>query len=456
MTDSTADSRLLAGMALLALGACVLAMVSGVAAAVTYTSWEPVLASLGLTLQHLRPVHESGALAWIFLGGVASVHLYLLRAFGPASAARRRVFAAEIVLWTVAGTGITVSLLAGNFSGKEYFGYHPIFSLPILAGWLLLTWSFFSLVGFRLRGRPVYIYMWAVALPLFLISYLEGHLYLLEQLSRQPVWDISIQWKAWGTLGGSFNLLAYGALMYTAGLVRGDDSYAYSRTAFGLLYLSILNIFTNYGHHTYHLPQSSWIHWFSFLVTMLEFILLAKAFLDILKLLKSAAGGRMADRFFRSATLWIFVMLVLAIAISIPPLNALIHGTHVVVAHSMGSMIGIDSMILWGALAYLVLFVAGTGEGALGGRRVYRAIPLLSVFLAVFVSSFLARGAAVGWQRYAGPSAPDLSRLHAAFPAVMTASGIGLAVTALWILAHWTWTLSTVVGKREPPPGAAA
>ncbi len=442
LKDTPVDRRLLAGIALLALGSCALTLLSGVATALTYTSYEPLIRSMGWTLQHLRPVHESGALAWIFLGGVACVHLYLRRTCGPATAALRRAFAAEIALWTVAGIGITVSLLGGHFSGKEYFGYHPIFSLPILVGWLLFAWSFFSQVGFSLRGRPVYLYMWTVALPLFVITYLEGHLYLLEQVSSQPVWDISIQWKAWGTLGGSFNLLAYGALMYTVGLVRGDDSYARSRTAFALLGVSFLNIFTNYGHHTYHLPQSSWIHWISFLVTMLELILLAKVFLDVLKLLAGAAvadSGRLSDRFFRSATLWTLVMLALALSISVPPVNALIHGTHVVVTHSMGSMIGIDSMILWGALAYLVLLVAG--EGALAGRRVLRAIPLLNAFLAVFLFSYLAHGIAVGWQRYAGSSAPDLSQWRAAFPGVMTISGLGLAVMALWIVGHWMWAL---------------
>ncbi|MFQ5844077.1 MAG: cbb3-type cytochrome c oxidase subunit I, partial [Planctomycetota bacterium] len=354
VTRSGAGSRCLAWLVLLALGACCAAVVSGVAVGLAYTGYEPALRSAGLTLQRLRPVHTASAFGWVFLGGAAVVYFYLHRTFGPPSPSMRRRTICQTALWAAAGVGILATLLAGWSTGREYLGYHPVFSVPILIGWILFAWNYYQRVGISLRGRPVYVYMWSVAIALFVITYVEGHLYLLGFVSDRPVRDLAIQWKSYGTMVGSFNLLAYGSIMYVAGAIRGDDRYAYSRTAFALFCAGVLNTFTNYGHHTYHLPQSAWIHWISFVVSMLETIILLKVFRDLLALRRAAPATddlRVPDRFVRSATLWTFLMLLLSVAIAVPPLNALIHGTHVVVAHSMGSMIGIDSMILWAALA---------------------------------------------------------------------------------------------------------
>jgi len=344
MTATRAETRPLAWLTLMAIGACAVAVMSGAAATIAYTSYEPLLRSTGLTLQRLRPIHEAFAFGWVFLGGAAVVQFYLHASFGPLSAPTRRRTMWQLSLWTLAGFGILATLLAGQFTGREYVGYQPVFSLLILTGWILFAWNYFSLVGCALRDRPAYIYMWSVAMVLFVVSFSEGHLYLIGWVSQQPAWDTAIQWKSNGALVGSFNLLAYGSLMYASGRIRGDDSYAYSRTAFALLFVGLLNTFTNYGHHTFHLPQSAWIHWISFVVSMLETIILARVFLDLLALRRSTSEGLplgVADWFFRSAALWMFILLALALTISIPPINALIHGTHVVVAHSMGSMLGI-------------------------------------------------------------------------------------------------------------------
>ncbi|MFQ5766939.1 MAG: cbb3-type cytochrome c oxidase subunit I, partial [Acidobacteriota bacterium] len=298
--------------------------------------------------------------------------------------------------------------------------------------------------GFRLKGRPVYIYMWSVAIPLFVVTYMEGHLYLLERISDQPVRDIALQWKSNGVLVGSFNLLAYGSLMYVVGRIRAEDSYAYSRTAFALFCVGVLNTFTNYGHHTYHLPQTPWIHWIAFVVSMLETIILAKLLLDIMGLRRvpsSPPSMRVPDLFVRSAMLWTLLMLMVSLLIAIPPLNALIHGTHVVVAHSMGSMLGIDSMILFGAFAYAMVWLKGAHHPVVRDRRVRRAVPLVNLFLGVFWSAFLIRGLASGWVRYMGPSAPDYSVVVTAFPRVVFISGTGLALSFLWIMGQWVRAL---------------
>jgi len=235
--------------------------------------------------------------------------------------------------------------------------------------------------------------------------------------------------------------------MYLAGGLRGDDSYAHSRTAHALFVVGVLNTFANYGHHTFHLPQSAWIHWISFVVSMLEVVILAKVFVDVLglrKMNRPAAELRGAVWFVRSATAWTFGLLVLALAISVPPLNALIHGTHVVVAHSMGSMIAIDSMILWAAFACMLVAMLGSDAAVVRGLRVVAVIPLINVFLLFFLSSLLARGIVDGWSRYLGPSSPDFSLYLEVFPLLLFVTGTGLAAAILWVIGHWAAALLPV------------
>jgi nitric oxide reductase subunit B len=442
--------RPLVGLALLALGACSLTFLIGLPVALTYTDQFTLLREWGITLQHLRPIHESCAFAWVFIGGVATVHLWLVQAHGPPDEAMRKRTFAMVTLWTAAGVGIVISLLGGHFTGREYLGYSPVFSILIVLGWLLFAWNFYARVGWSLKGRPVYVIMWWVAIPLFLFTYAEAHAYLLEYVSLRPLRDLAIQWKSAGAHVGAFNLLAYGSLMFVASALQGSESYAHSRTAFAFFTVGLLNTFCNYGHHTYHLPQSAWVHWVSFIVSMLELVILAKVFLDVGKLLKGRTGSSshpVIGGFMRSATLWTFLMLTLSIVIAVPPLNAVLHGTHAVSAHVMGAMVGIDSMILWAAMAYLVSQVVGANHRSLQKASICWAVRLVNVFLFGFILVYLLRGASAGWSRYAGAAASDHSEFVALFPTLMMVFGAGLMVSVLWILFHW---MSALLRSKDP------
>ncbi|MCZ6603481.1 MAG: cbb3-type cytochrome c oxidase subunit I [Planctomycetota bacterium] len=464
LRSAPAECRLLGYLLFLALAACALTVISGAVASIVYTDFEPQLRAAGLTLQHLRPIHETYAFAWVFLGGVSVVYYYLFREHGPFPGPMRLRMALQLALWTIAGIGILVTLLQGNFTGREYAGYHPAFSAMIMLGWLLFAWNFFARRGLSLRGQPVYVYMWSVGVVLFVVTYTEIHLYLLEAISLRPLRDLSIQWRGSGMLVGAFNQIAYGCLMYIVCCVRRDNSYAHSRTGFSLFYVGVLNSFTNYGHHTFHLPQSPWIHWISFLVSMLEVIILAKVFIDVLAMRRAerpAVDLVVADKFVRWAGIWTFLMLSLSLLISIPPINALIHGTHVVVAHSMGSMLGIDSFILWAGAAYIIRSMVGPDHPVVRGGRIRLAIPWVSVFLIFFWAAFLGSGVATGIGRYMDAAAPDLSFLLSSFPSHMFIAGFGLALAILWILGLWLLAIGSAIWRggaaplsevEQPPP----
>ena len=158
-----------------------------------------------------------------------------------------------------------------------------------------------------------------------------------------------------------------GRLFYIGERISGDPEYGHSKTAYALFGVGLLNSFTNFAHHSYHLPQSNLVKWIAFVVSMLEIIIFLRVIADLWILVQKRRGGEFeATRAsFGAAKLWTAAIVGSAILISIPPLNAIIHGTYVVAGHAMGAMIGIDTMILFGAIIWIlaeILQTAGRDE----------------------------------------------------------------------------------------------
>jgi nitric oxide reductase subunit B len=57
-------------------------------------------------------------------------------------------------------------------------------------------------------------------------------------------------------------------------------------------------------------------------------------------------------QFLIAANFWVFVNLIQALFMSIPAVNLYTHGTHITVAHAMGTTIGINSMFILAATFY--------------------------------------------------------------------------------------------------------
>ena len=330
----------------------------------------PSFQSIGLDLRQLRPIHTAFASAWIFLGGVAVVHRWLQDHGGAATDGDRWRLRIQIVSWSVAGFGILVTLLMGIGSGREYVGFHPVFSIFILLGWICFVWNFFRVAGPGFFERPVYLTMWGVGMIFFVVTFVEQHVYLLPSFFGNPVQDLQVQWKATGTLVGSFNLFVYGAVIYIGERISRDARYGHSRLAYGLFAVGLLNSFTNFAHHSYHLPQDHIVKWISFVVSMLEITILCRVVYELWRLVNEtdeqafcAARGS-----FAASKYWTVFILLSSVLISIPPLNAIIHGTYVVAGHAMGATIGIDTMILLGAIIWILGEHLQAREGELASR----------------------------------------------------------------------------------------
>jgi nitric oxide reductase subunit B len=332
-------------------------LVSGILGALySVPALAPSFQAIGLDLRQLRPIHTAFALAWIFLGGVAVVHRWLQDHGGVPTPGDRWRLRIQVGSWAIAGAGILLTLAMGIGSGREYVGFHPVFSAFILLGWICYVWNFFRVAGPGFFERPLYLTMWGVGMILFIVTFIEQHLYLLPSFFGNPVQDLQVQWKATGTLVGSFNLFVYGSVIYIGERISRDPKYGHSRLAYALFAVGLLNSFTNFAHHSYHLPQDHIVKWISFVVSMLEITILCRVVYELWKLVNATQEQAFcaARGSFAASKYWSVFILLSAVLISIPPLNAIIHGTYAVTGHAMGATIGIDTMILLGAIIWIL------------------------------------------------------------------------------------------------------
>ena len=444
---SSHQARPVAILILCAITCLTLAILTGVAGTFAYS--EEFRSVAGLTLQHLRPLHTTFAVAWIYLAACAAVYCFLISQAPRLPRAFWLRLKFQLVLWGSAGLGALITLPMGIFSGREYIGGHWILSVLIYLGWILFAWNFFSVMGFNLKGKPAFVYMWYTSLLLFLWAFAEGHGWLLGLVSDFPLRDLAIQYKSYGPLVGSFNLLVYGSLAYLVCCLSGNSKSAYSNTAFFLLFVGTLNSFTNFGHHTYHVPQTHVVKWISFIISMTESIIVCQYLLQFVSLLRQPDKPqfRVVGFLVRATMLWSFFLVVIALLISIPPVNAIIHGTHFIMAHAMGSMLGIDSMVLWAVLLYIIQRMVPAEH------RLNQSQPALGLFWVINLAMFLlvgllsVKGVLNGYLRYLGPAAPAEPAWLVYFPEAFMVLGGVLAVALLYVNTSWFLAVAPLARK---------
>lgn len=326
-----------------------------------------------------RPMHVTFVLSWIVLTAAGGIYHYLPQVSG------RELFSKPLakihfILFIICGIGIIVCYFLGIFGGREYLEFPYYFIFPILLGWLFFAINFFKTIwgskfkvqssvselrtpnfelstsNFKIKTMPVYIWMWATGSIFMIWTLAEAYVWLIPYVRNNFIRDITAQWKSYGAFIGAWNMLIYGTASYLMCRISNDDTPAKSRLAFALYFIGFTNMLFNWGHHTYIVPAAAWIKHVSYIISMVELLILAKIIWDWKNTLTTAQkfSSLLPYRFLLASEFWIFLNLILALLISVPAINLFTHGTHITVAHAMGATIGINTMILFAS----VLFIA--------------------------------------------------------------------------------------------------
>ena len=376
----------------------------------------------------LRPMHVSSVMFWIILGASGCVYSGL-----ELISRKKTSYTLALIqwcLWIIAIIGILYSYITKDFGGREYWEFNPLWALPIAFAWLLFLVNFFRSAA-TITEWPVYVWMWMTGIVFFLFTFIENYLWMIPYFREHFVSDMTIQWKVNGSLVGAWNQILYGTAFFLMERISNVNSIARSKLVFAMYFLGLFNLMFNWGHHIYTLPTEAYIRYIGYGVTMTEWII----FVRIIYTWKQAVTDvqkyyhYFPYRFLMAADMWVFINIGQALLMSIPAINIYTHGTHVTVAHAMGTTIGINSMILFAACFEFL------GENSVSANLKKRSLHLAFWFsqisLLIFWLSLNIAGIKKGlWQMSAVqiPFNKMMEGLHFWF-IVFAISGLGLMLS---------------------------
>lgn len=340
-----------------------------------------------LPFNAVRPLHTLFAVSWIILTATGGIYHYI----GQNNQSQKLV-SVHFWLFIATGLGIAVSYLTKNFAGKEYLEFPAYFYFPIVSGWILFGMTYFKTRLSSFQTWPVYYWMWGTGIVLMIYHFTEAHLWMLPYFREYFVQNVAMQWKAGGSYVGSWNMLVYGTSIYVMAKISGDERYALSKKAFFFYFLGLINLMFGWAHHVYILPTEPWIRYFAYAISMTEWIVLASIIYDWKKSLgeEKKTAFSLAYQLMILADFWVFLNIILALFISIPAINLFTHGTHITVAHSMGTTIGINTLILLSSVTFILERKKGLTRFQI--RRIRSALKFFNVSFVLFFLCLLIMG----------------------------------------------------------------
>ena len=352
--DSQKSFGAKAGFILIFVGllSLIVGMFWGIIGGIQYLS--PEFLKDSIPFNRIRPLHVTFVVSWILMTASGGIYYYMATD-SPGFSWAKGLTKFQLSAFLVAGLCIPVFLFFGIMGGREYMAWYPLLSLPIWLGWLAFGGNFFR-KGLRNIGKwPVYRWMWGTGIFFFILTFTEAHLWMIPWFRENILRDMTVQWKSYGSLVGSWNMMVYGTGVYLVTKLSGDDKTAYSKTAYALYFLGLTNLMFGWGHHTYIIPAAPWIRLVAYAISMTEWLLLARMIRNWLKS-RPKGGIESPDpvvSLLKAADFWVFFNLGLALLISIPAINLFTHGTHITVAHAMGTTIGINTPFLLASVFYI-------------------------------------------------------------------------------------------------------
>jgi nitric oxide reductase subunit B len=315
----------------------------------------PELLRQQLAFQKTRPLHVYLAVSWIFTAAQGSIYYVLPRIIKKELYWRHGI---KIHFWlqVITSSGVVIAFFLGYFGGREYLEFPPLFGALIAVSWLPFAVTFFKSLKPNFSRAPVYHFSWSIGIIFFFLTLSESYLWLFDYFNHHQVRDTTVQWKALGSMVGSWNMLVYGLSMYLMETLSDNKKLNYSSLAFFFFFLGFTNLLFNWGHHTYIVPAAPWVKTVAYVISMTELLIFGHLLWKFRRNMVQARRDfhSIPLRLLAFADLWIFLNLGAAIAISVPAINYYTHGTHITVAHAMGTTIGINTMLLFAIVFHIL------------------------------------------------------------------------------------------------------
>src|SRR5690349_18274478 len=125
---------------LLFLLAAIICLISGIAIGIL-GGLQYVLPSFlkdSLPFSHIRPLHVSLVITWIFTAAAGGIYYYMQLVSGKNIWSMALAWI-HFILFLITGIGIVICFLSGWFGGREYYEFPPALSVPMFLSWILFT-----------------------------------------------------------------------------------------------------------------------------------------------------------------------------------------------------------------------------------------------------------------------------------------------------------------------------
>ena len=384
-----------------------------------------------LPFNQLRPMHTTFVVSWIIMTAVGGIYFYItkvenLKLHAP------NLGVIHIILYLIIAILIPFAYINQNMGGREYLEFSPYLILPILLGWFLFGINYFKTMLSQVKNWPAYYWMWGIGIVFMIFHMTESNFWMFKAVREDYIRDTTIQWKSYGSFVGSWNMLVYGTALYLMSKIKNTTNVARGRKTFFFVFLGLTNLMFGWAHHTYTLPTPGWVRYFAYGISMTEWIIFINIIWDWSKSLSKSDKRKhsMTYKFILASDIWVFINLVMALLMSIPSLNFFSHGTHITVAHSMGTTIGINTCILFASLSFIISWL--NGKEVLT-RFTTKAFYLFNGSLLAFFTALIIMGVnKMIWQESGGTYSELHESSHGLY-LVFIISGIALFLSIAFI-----------------------
>lgn len=411
---------------------CCLLWTLGTGVALGIKSTRPAFAVQALPLELLQPLHTLGVVCFLLSGIITLFSIALRRISAPNSVSPA---------WHAAALGVffvssAAAIITGRGSGLEYTSWPlPLGLLPLAV--LALTgrdaWRNIS----RLTARS------PEGAWLFLVGICLTPLGLVERVLGAGVDDASralmIEWHALDTFFAGINTALYG--LGTLLVARPGGRSLRKPLLFGVAAFVLVSTF---GHHHYISAQPQTLKLIAFAASMLGMVSFVRHIIAVRRP-GPAPGAPAAAPLIRTAAVWTLFAVGSGVIFAVPHINLLLHGTHAIVGHSMGAVIGVNVALVLGAM----LGDTPWATSRCGSARTRRATRWFNLTLGLLVADLFAAGVAKGVMRVGG-SHHDYQGVVRLILAPLPLLGAALACVIAWLI------LPLVLTRRAGPLPAAA
>ncbi|MGC9452607.1 MAG: cbb3-type cytochrome c oxidase subunit I [Oceanipulchritudo sp.] len=291
-------------------------------------------------MEKLRPLHLLLATIAMVMGAMAITNslLYSLQS----SPSRQRLVADWITTLGILGFTLVAvaSVLNGKISGREYVSW-PSYATPfLLASIAAMGWrgilQFRSLQSLSPEGSILLGIGWLLTFS----GFIEAQLFLIPWVFENGVRDLTSQWHGIDTFVAGINVILYAGMIF---LMQHKPKPLRKTLLFTIAGFGLLGTF---GHHHYVSPQPGYLKVFAFLASMVAVISFVRHLHGVKREMASNQRKDPVFNLLLTAEFWTLVAVGSGILFAIPPLNFYVHGTYLIIIHAMGSMIGINFVIM--------------------------------------------------------------------------------------------------------------